>query len=425
MTGEEVRRRRMAALLSPKVLTAVAWVLAVLAAALAVLLLGMAVAWAATPGVGPPGGPWQAVPVLLFLLASPAVGALIISRVRSDHPIGWLFIISPGALAFALVVDTYATYQYAIGGDLASAVVVRWLGNWVSVPAFASIPFFALLFPDGRSPSRRWTPVIWTSAVGAVLLAASEALRPEVIIFMGGAERLLVPSPLGIGSLAPLSAGLGVLGTALILGSAVLALVALALRFRRSRGIERQQLKWFVFAMGALAALMLMSVVLQMLASGTPGLTAAADIAWNLTMSSLVLLPLSAGTAILRYRLYDIDVLINRALVYGALTATLGVAYVGSVVVLQALLRPFTAENDIAVAASTLAVVALFQPLRRRIQDAVDRRFYRSRYDAQRTLDEFASRLRDEVDLAELESQLVIAVQRTVRPAHARLWLRR
>lgn len=334
------------------VLAPLAWVLAALGATLAVLLLGMTVAWAATPGVGPPGGPWQAVPVLLFLLASPAVGALIISRVRSDHPIGWLFIISPGALAFALVVDTYATYQYAIGGDLASAVVVRWLGNWLSVPAFASIPFFALLFPDGRSPSRRWTPVIWTSAVGAVLLAASEALRPEVIIFMGGGERLVVPSPLGIGSLAPVSAGLGFLGTALILGSAALALVALSLRFRRSRRIERQQLKWFVFAMGALAALVLISVVLQMIASGTPGLTAAADIAWNLTMSSLVLLPLSAGTAILRYRLYDIDVLINRALVYGALTATLGAAYVGSVVVLQALLRPFTSENEIAVAVS-------------------------------------------------------------------------
>jgi hypothetical protein len=224
----------------------------------------------------------------------------------------------------------------------------------------------------------------------------------------------VVPNPIGLAGLEnPEKSTVGAVLFGLVVVSMVAAVVSLVIRFRRSRGDERQQLKWFACA-GALLPLLAISDIILL-----------PDVFIDLLFAVLTaFLPVAAGIAILRYRLYDIDALINRTLVYAALTLTLGVAYVGSVLLLQTALRPFTSGSDIAVAVSTLAVVALFQPLRRRIQDWVDRRFYRSRYDAQRTLDEFSSRLREEVDLAQLEGQLVTAVERTIRPTHASLWLR-
>jgi hypothetical protein len=403
-----------------------AGVLAALAAAQALVLLGMSVAWRDTAGSGPDSA-WQAVPVLLFLIASPIVGALIIARARPDHPIGWLFIVSSGALAFGLVVDTAATRAVVTGDDIAAATAWKWAGSWMSVPAFATLPLFALLFPDGRPPTRRWTPVVWTTVTGATLLAFSEALRPEIVIFTAGGERIL-PNPFTIPALAAVATAAGVVALALIIGSILLAMVALVLRFRRSRGAERQQLKWFVLAMGTLATLLVTSALTELVASagrtGTSAMDPVAEAIWILAMSSLVLLPLSAGMAILRYRLYDIDVLINRALVYGALSATLLVTYVLSVLVLTALVRPVTGSGDIAVAGSTLAVLALFQPLRARIQRFVDRRFYRSRYDAERTVDRFGARLREQVDLDQLRAELLGVVDDTIKPSHASLWIR-
>lgn len=411
---------------STTVLRASAWALAGLAVALGLVLLAMSVAWAGTPGVGP-AAVWQVVPVLLFFVASPVVGALIISRVRPDHPIGWLFIVSSGALAFGLVIDTYVTRHVALGGEVGPAAVLKWLGSWSSAPAFATLPLFALLFPDGRPPSRRWIPLIWTTLIGAALLMFSEALRPEVIIFTAGAE-LIVPNPFSIPAIAPVATAAGAVALALILGSVLLAMLALVLRFKRSRGTERQQLKWFVLAMGTLATLLVTSAMIEAVASGGRAEMSAMDpvaqAVWILAISSLVLLPLSAGVAILRYRLYDIDVLINRALVYGALSAMLLGTYVFSVLVLTALVRPITGSGDLAVAVSTLAVLALFQPLRARIQRAVDRRFYRARYDAARTIDRFGARLREQVDLDQLRGELIGVVDETIKPAHASLWLR-
>jgi hypothetical protein len=402
------------------------WALAALAAGLGLILMGTAVAWRDTAGAGPDSA-WQAVPLLFFLLASPIVGALIVTRARPDHPIGWLFIVCSGALAFGLVADSAVTRSVALGGDIANAAVLKWLGSWLSVPAFATLPLFALLFPDGRPPSRRWTPLIWTTLTGATLLALSEAFRPEVILFTGGGE-LIVPNPFAIQALTGVATLAGIIALVLIIGSVLLAMLALVLRFRRSRGTERQQLKWFVLAMGTLVTLLVSSAVLELIASagrsGPSVMDPVAEAVWILSISSLVLLPLSAGMAILRYRLYDIDVLINRALVYGALSATLLGTYVLSVLVLTALVRPVTGSGDIAVAGSTLAVLALFQPLRARIQRAVDRRFYRARYDAARTLDRFSARLREQVDMDALSTELIGVIDETIRPAHASIWIR-
>jgi hypothetical protein len=204
---------------------------------------------------------------------------------------------------------------------------------------------------------------------------------------------------------------------ALLFGVVLLAVTSLTVRFRRATGVERQQLKWLVYAV-ALLAFFSFTNTLAFLTGRASDLTGAAFIL------SLALIPLAIGVAILRYRLYDIDVLIRRTLVYGATTAGIAAAFFAGIVVLQALLRPVTSGSELAVAASTLASVALFQPLRRRIQSAVDRRFYRSKYDAERTLDAFAVRLRDEVDLEALERELVGVVNDTMQPAHASVWLR-
>lgn len=410
---------------SATVLRASAWALAALAVGLALAILASLLAWAGTPGVGPES-PWQVIPVMLFLLASPVVGALIVSRTRQDHPVGWLFIVSSGALAFGFLADMYVTRAVAEGAEPSSVVALRWVANWASVPAFASIPLLALLFPDGKPPSPRWRLVLWSTILGATLLALSEALRPEVIITAAGEQRLVVPNPFAIPALHSLATAAGAMAIALITGSVVLALIALVLRFRRSRGVERQQLKWFVLAMGTLATLLVASSVADAIASqpGASAFDAVSEVLWVLAISSLALLPLGAGMAILRYRLYDIDVLVNRALVYGALSATLLGTYVISVLALTGVVRPITGSSDIAVAGSTLAVLALFQPLRARIQRFVDRRFYRARYDATKTVDRFGARLREQVDLDQLKGELIGVVDETIKPAHASLWLR-
>ena len=206
----------------------------------------------------------------------------------------------------------------------------------------------------------------------------------------------------------------GFLATAVLL----LAAVSTFLRFRRSRGEERQQLKWISLAGGVMAALFLAGETV-------PGPTLLGDLLWAAGFVALVCIPVAAGIAVLKYRLYDIDVVINQTLVYGTLTISLATVYAASVVLLQGLLRVIAGgESQLAVVASTLAAAALFGPLRRRVQSFVDRRFYRQKYDAARTLEAFAARLRDETDLDDLTGELVDVVGRTVQPAHATLWLR-
>lgn len=271
--------------------------------------------------------------------------------------------------------------------------------------------FFVLLFPDGRLPSRRWWWVAALGVVGIVLGSAGMALRPGPL-----SESPHVRSnPFGVEGMDFV---MGLLEGALVLLpiTILLAAISLVLRYRRSSGVERLQLKWLAFAVAAVAIWFFGIFVLPI--DGRAG-ALAEDV-------SLVLwagLPISAAFAILKYRLYDIDRIINKTIVYGAVTAILVTGYAGLVLLIQALL-PVSDRSPVAVAVSTLAMAALFGPLRRRIQAVVDKRFYRSRYNSALTLESFGSRLRQQTDLDTLTSDLLGVIRDTVQPAHASLWLR-
>lgn len=343
--------------------------------------------------------------------AFPTVGAVIASR-RPGNAVGWLFCaigLSGGAAVFFAEYGIYALVTNP--GTLPAGVAAAWLGTWIWVPSVAlTATFLLLLFPHGRLLSSRWRPVAWLAAgaitlgIGVIALAPWEVLEPGVpgeSPFRAEAfDRILLP--------------LGISALALFLVSALLSALSLFLRFHRSRGVERQQLKWFVYA-GALSVATLFP---------EPG-SVAADVVPFLQMLIIPLLAVAAGVAILRYRLYEIDRIINRTLVYGALTATLVGVYVGTVVTLQGVLRGVAGqESQLAVVVSTLTIAALFGPLRRRIQAFTDRRFYRGKYDASKTLEAFSAKLREETDLDRLGEELVAVVQETMQPARASLWLR-
>ncbi|MGH2377852.1 MAG: hypothetical protein ACRDGT_05195 [Candidatus Limnocylindria bacterium] len=347
-----------------------------------------------------------------FLVASAVVGAVILSRHRW-HAVGLVFAAMALIESLNGVMGQYAALALRTGASLPGWTLAAWFASWIW---FATIALIAvvlpLIFPTGTLLSASWRGVLVLAAASFAALALGSALAPgplEAVPELENPFALAHPAVEIVGA-----AGFIALAVAIVLGVA-----SMVVRFRRAAGVERQQMKWLLYAIGGFAtSFVIASYFYQQAGTGPLAIEILLILAWTCV-------PIAAGIAILRYRLYDIDVLINRTLVYAALTATLGAAYVGSVLLLQTALRPFTGGSDIAVAVSTLAVVALFQPLRRRIQDWVDRRFYRSRYDAQRTLDAFTSRLRDEIDLAELERELVGVVAETVRPRHASLWLRR
>jgi len=265
------------------------------------------------------------------------------------------------------------------------------------------------VFPTGRLPSRRWRPVAWAAVAALVLAALSSPLLP------GPPADGLRPTPIAIRALA------GVLRLAYNTASSVLfgvilaALVSLIARFRRATGSERQQLKWFAYG----TALLLLLPVAGLVGAELP------DPAGNLVAAVIVsALPVAIGIAVLRYRLYDIDRLVNRTVVYGLLTVLLAGVYAGLVFALSELLNPADQQSALAVAASTLVVAALFQPARRRIQGLVDRRFNRRRYDATRTIEVFSARLRDQIELGTLSTELLAVVDQTVQPVQVSLWLR-
>jgi hypothetical protein len=283
--------------------------------------------------------------------------------------------------------------------------------------------YVLLLFPDGRLPSRRWRPLAWLSGAVILLLSLGVMLAPGPLDNLGG-----VRNPFGIEGADWLTVAAYALLPLLPLCMLASAL-SLVLRYRRSGGEERQQIKWIAFA----ASVVVVLYAIAMIASFVfpeESWTTAGSVWWlNLltyaVLSSFALVPIALGIAVLKYRLYDIDIIINRTLVYGALTASLAVVYLGSVVSLQTLFGALTGGgSQLAVVASTLAIAALFTPLRRRIQAFIDRRFYRRKYDAQKTLEAFSAKLRDETDLATLDAEVVSVVSRTVQPANVSLWLR-
>jgi hypothetical protein len=335
------------------------------------------------------------------------VGVLVASR-RPRNPIGWLFLAFALVAAVAASADRYATYALVEHpGSLPGGDWVAWTASGIWHPAFGFFVFSFLLFPDGRLPSARWRPVAWIAAanylVGGVLGLLWNPLFGEFFPYVEPPFRLPDYFVVGVA-----------FGVFLFVNFALLALsaVSLVLRLRRATGVERQQLKWFVYAVALFALVFPPSVIV--LGDG------------RLIVFLLPLVPAAAGIAILRYRLFDIDILINRTLVYGSLTVLLAAAYAGGVVGLQSVFRAMTGqESTLAVVASTLAIAALFSPLRQRVQAFVDRRFYRRKYDAVKTLEAFGSRLRDETDLDALSGDVVEVARGTMQPAHVSLWLRR
>ena len=342
----------------------------------------------------------------LALVAFPLVGALVASR-RPENAIGWLFCGAGLLFAAASLADGWATSTFADGRP--GSVYAAWLGSWLFLPALFGTPqLLFLLFPGGRPLSRRWRWAVWLAAVAIASQAAGAAMLPGPLVD-APVKGLQNPAAVaGADVLEGLGWGLG-------LTSLMLATASLALRFRRARGEERLQLKWFAFA----AVLFALSCVIAAGIWFVEGNLPAGGQLLVLTAYSTI--PVAAGIAILRHRLYDIDLVIRRTLVYGGLTATLGAAYLASVL----LTGLAVGRSGLAVAVSTLAVAALFGPARAHIQAIVDRRFYRRRYDAARTLEAFGGRLRDEIDLEALGADLRGVVRNTVQPTHVSLWLRR
>jgi hypothetical protein len=355
------------------------------------------------------------IPFLAAFAAFPTVGAIVASR-RPRNPIGWVFLGIGLLAALGSMGEHYSDQAFRKpGAPPALAVWAAWTQEWFWYPLVAmSTLFTILLFPSGL-PSPRWRPVLWLNVVAVALISLMSALSPT--IQAGGGT---VPNPIGIEAL-PVNEEATILFqviTAVLGLGIVAATVSVFVRFRRSRGVERQQLKWFVYA----AALVMLAVAASVVFAAFEQ-SAAGDTIFGLALLGI---PISCGIAITRYRLYEIDRVINRTLVYAILTALLVGIYIGAAVGLGALVRSVTGQenNALAIAASTLAVAALFGPARRRIQGFIDRRFYRRKYDAARTLEAFSSRLREEVDLDTLTGDLVSVVRTTMDPAHVSVWLR-
>ena len=352
---------------------------------------------------------------LVAALAFASTGALVASRLPSNA-IGWIFCVIGFLLAVGSLPHQYADYALFVspgslpGGE--TAAVIQNLGG--VPPAFGLLGLSLLLFPDGRLPSRHWLPVAAVGPVGAAALSVGLAFRPGPL----DEPFEVVDNPFGVGSFGLMDAlsGLGWMLSAL---SVALAAAATVVRLRRSSGQVRQQLKWIGFA-GAVAGVVFVANALSFFV----GLEVVGTLRLVVVGLAFAGFPVAAGVAILRHGLYDIDVVIRRTLVYAGLTAILLAGYLGAVLLLQLALSPLTEDNDLAIAGSTLAVAALFRPARRRTQALVDRRFYRRRYDAARTLEGFGARLRDEVDLDALGGELRAVVGHTMQPAHVSLWLR-
>ncbi|CAN5711949.1 hypothetical protein BH18ACT11_BH18ACT11_18230 [soil metagenome] len=344
------------------------------------------------------------------------VGAIVASR-RPENPVGWLLCFLGVANGIGHFSSQYAIYALLARPDeLPAGQAMAWVASWILPPIIGLQVFAFLLFPTGRLPGRRWRWLAWLTVAFVVAGVISSA-------FSLGANTGLGPvqNPLGIEGFSELYTGV-----VLTVSSGLYVAVAFSLfvRLRRAGGVERQQIKWFAYAVVATVVGTTIAYAIPD-AIGTPLWFEWAGYA--LVVATTPAIPVSIGIAILRYRLYDIDRIINRTLVYGSLTATLVALYFGVVVTTQALLGALAGQDELpqlAVVASTLVVAALFNPLRHRTQEFIDRRFYRSKYDAKKTLEEFSAKLRDHTDLEVLGKDVVAVVRETMQPAHASLWLK-
>lgn len=351
---------------------------------------------------------------VLPMLAFPTVGAVVASR-RPLHPVGWLFLAVGLLFAVGGLAPAYVEYdRYVNPGVLPATRLFVWSISWIDTMVFLSIAFLLLLFPTGKLPSRRWRPVLWLAIGTSSIAFVTSAFKPGLI----WPDTLRMENPLGIEALDGTLRAVDDLIWIAFVATIVLSGASVVARFRGSRGDERQQLKWI-----ALAALLVVTGFLSANLTSLVG-PAGEAVLLGFFAAALATIPITAGIAILRYRLYDIDRVISRTLVYLSLTVVLGASYFGLVLAGQALFSSFAGGSNLAIAVSTLVVAALFLPLRSRVQGVVDRRFNRRRYDAQKTLEAFGTRLREQIDLGTLSGDLRTAVDETMQPAHVSLWLR-
>jgi hypothetical protein len=397
--------------ISPRVAARIAWPIWTISVAFTVLaLLFVALSGAARDIDASVADVAFEVAILVFS----TVGVLVASR-RPENRIGWIFLVAGTAMAVGESSYQYANYSLLTApGTLPAGEWMAWLGAWVpAMGGLLIVTFGLLLFPDGRLPSRRWRPVAWLAACASAATVLGLAFKPGP-----SQDALPASNPVGIEGAGRIFELVLAVAGSLLVASFVASVTSLMLRFRRARGDGRQQLKWFAYAAAVLAASYALVAVLSAIGVESPWVAAQLGVAF-------LGLPIAVGIAILKYRLYDIDRIINRTLVYGALTAMLGLVYFGGVVGLQYVFRALTGqESQLAVVASTLSIAALFVPLRRRVQAFIDRRFYRRKYDAAKTLAAFSAKLRDETDLDTLGNDLVAVIVQTMQPAHVSLWLR-
>jgi hypothetical protein len=380
--------------------------------------------------------PGFAVLTGVLSLAYPAVGALIASRLPTN-PIGWIFC----GLGVIYVTRRFTT-AYGDHFSLESVALpwgefAAWYSTWIGFAGPTLAVFLMLLFPGGRLPSRRWRIVVWLTVLGAAMSTLGFAFMPSSLLTHSDVANPFAIVGVIYGKL-PTYQFFGVsrlLGMTLLSTSILAALFSVILRLRHARGNDRQQIKWFLFAavpLTVLGSLDELNTIVALFTTDFMFRPVYILYSWGLVVLvvyvevlALLLVPVCTYIAILRYNLYDIDVVINRTLVYGSLTATLVALYFVGIVVLQSVFVLLTGQRStLAVVASTLLIAALFTPLRRRIQSFIDRRFYRSKYDARKTLEAFSTQLRDETDLEALSDNLVGVVRETMQPAHVSLWLR-
>jgi len=342
-------------------------------------------------------------------VALPTVGAML-AILRPSNPIGWLFLLCGVGFVFSIFTTEYVGRALFTDAELPLAALVDWVGSWIGLASIGlALVWIPLLFPDGHLPGPRWRPVAWFAGVFLALATVSMAILPDAA---HGYEAQL-PNPVGVtgplGEVASVIAGL-FFPVTIVLG--VLALGSVVLRTIRSHGVERQQLKWFLFAVSAFVAAFLVAVITE------------SNAAWYLVLLGLAALPIAAAIAILRYRLYDIDRLVSRSIAYAVLTGGLIVTFLAVNLALTTTFSSVTNVDSASVAAATLIVAVLFTPLRRRVQRAVDRRFDRARYDTEATTQAFSTRLRDQVELAAVTADLDATVRAAMAPTTVDVWLR-
>ena len=387
------------------------WGLALILTALALLLLALILSHPHTHTFDD----WRENTLNAVFFSS--VGAIVASR-RPENPVGWLLCLWALSESISHFSAQYAIYALLARPDsLPAGQAMAWVSSWLVFIVIGLSVLSILLFPTGRPPSRRWRWLTWLTVAFVLVGAVSGAFSSGPVDGLGP-----IRNPLGIEGFSDVSDSIVFNMVALVL--VVAAASSVFVRLRRAKGIERQQIKWFAYA----AAASVMGLVLAHIIPDVIEVPLWFErIGRAIFLLLLPAMPISMGIAILRYRLYDIDLIINRTLVYGSLTLMLALVYFGGVTATQALFRTLTGQEQqpqLAIVVSTLAIAALFNPLRGRIQSFIDRRFYRSKYDAQKTLEAFTSKLRDETDLEALRGDLEGVVRETMQPAYVSLWLR-